>query len=78
MAGKSSIHLIRRFKQRLGNIGARIYGVVLNGIKLNSMEYNYYGYGYTYNYYANPEDDESTPIMEEAVAANSSVHDTKS
>ena len=42
------------------------------------MEYNYYGYGYTYNYYANPEDDESTPIMEEAVAANSSIHDTKS
>ena len=78
MAGKSSIHLIRRFKQRLGNIGARIYGVVLNGIKLNSVEYNYYGYGYTYNYYANPEDDDSTPIMEEAVSANSSVHDTKS
>lgn len=77
MAGKSSIHLIRRFKQRLGNIGARIYGVVLNGIKLNSVEYNYYGYGYTYNYYANPEDDESTPIMEEVVAARSSVHDTK-
>ena len=77
MAGKSSIHLIRRFKQRLGNIGARIYGVVLNGIKLNSMEYNYYGYGYTYNYYANPEDDESTPIMEEVASANASVHETK-
>jgi capsular exopolysaccharide synthesis family protein len=77
MAGKSSIHLIRRFKQRLGNIGARIYGVVLNGIKLNSVEYNYYGYGYTYNYYANPEDDQSTPIMEEVVSANASIHDTK-
>ncbi len=77
MAGKSSIHLIRRFKQRLSNIGARIYGVVLNGIKLNSMEYNYYGYGYTYNYYANPEDDESTPKMEDVVAANASIHDTK-
>ncbi len=77
MAGKSSIHLIRRFKQRLGNIGARIYGVVLNGIKLNSMEYNYYGYGYTYNYYANPEDDESTPMMEEVIAAKDSIHQTK-
>ena len=77
MAGKSSIHLIRRFKQRLGNIGARIYGVVLNGVKLNSVEYNYYGYAYTYNYYANPEDDDSTPIMEEVVSANASVHDTK-
>ena len=25
-------------------IGARIYGVVLNGIKANSMEYDYYGF----------------------------------
>lgn len=76
MAGKSSIHLIRRFKQRLGNIGARIYGVVLNGIKLGSMEYNYYGYGYTYNYYANPEDDD-TPLMEEVATAKASIHETK-
>lgn len=62
MSGKSSIHLMRRFKQRLGNIGARIYGVVLNGIKSNSVEYGYYGYGYTYNYYEHDESD-STPRM---------------
>lgn len=65
MAGKSSMHLMRRFKQRLGNIGARIYGVVLNGIKPNSVEYGYYGYGYTYNYYENDDDDDSTPMMED-------------
>lgn len=64
MAGKSSIHLIRRFKQRLSSIGARIYGVVLNGIKANSVEYGYYGYGYT-SYYAPDDDDDSTPLMEE-------------
>ncbi len=63
MAGKSSIHLMRRFKQRLGNIGARIYGVVLNGIKSNSVEYGYYGYGYTYNYYYTHDDAETTPKM---------------
>ena len=74
MAGKSSIHLMRRFKQRLSNIGARIYGVVLNGIKSDSVEYGYYGYGYTYNYYSSPADD-STPMMEEAEVA--SIHDTK-
>ncbi len=62
MSGKSSIHLMRRFKHRLVNMGARIYGVVLNGIKPNSIEYGYYGYGYNYsNYYAN--DDDSTPVM---------------
>lgn len=64
MAGRSSIHLMRRFKQRLANMGARVYGVVLNGIKPNSIEYGYYGYGYTYNYYEHA-GDESTPLMEE-------------
>jgi Mrp family chromosome partitioning ATPase len=83
MAGKSSIHLMRRFKQRLANIGARIYGVVLNGIKSDSVEYGYYGYGYTYNYYT-ANDDDSTPLMEDVEAAAaaaassaSSIHTTK-
>ena len=70
MAGKSSVHLMRRFKQRLGNIGARIYGVVLNGIKSNSTEYGYYGYGYTYNYYAPDHGDDSTPLMEDVASAH--------
>ena len=72
MAGKSSIHLMRRFKSRLGNIGARIYGVVLNGIKSGSIEYDYYGSGY-YDYYGKSEADEATPFFEEA----ESIHDTK-
>ncbi len=63
MANKSSIHLMRQFKQRVHNIGARIYGVVLNGIKAGSMEYDYYGSGY-YKYYSNSDEDESTPFME--------------
>lgn len=67
MAGKSSIHLMQRFKQRLAGIGARIYGVVLNGIKPNTLEYGYYGYGYTYSYYDTPEDDDTTPRMEDDV-----------
>ena len=56
MAGRSSLHLMRRFKQRLANIGARIYGVVLNGIKSGSTEYYYYGAGY-YDYYGKSEQD---------------------
>lgn len=73
MANKSSIHLMRRFKQRLGAIGARIYGVVLNGIKSGSVEYEYYGAGY-YNYYKHSETDLSTPIMEDV----ETVHTTNS
>lgn len=64
MANKSSIHLMRQFKQRIHSIGARIYGVVLNGIKSGSTEYYYYGSGY-YKYYQTAHDDESTPLLEE-------------
>ncbi len=66
MANKSSIHLMRQFKQRVSNIGARIYGVVLNGIKADSTEYYYYGSGY-YKYYSQAEEDESTPMLEDQV-----------
>jgi succinoglycan biosynthesis transport protein ExoP len=65
LAGKSSIYLTRRFKQRLGSIGARIYGVVLNGIKSNSLDYSYYGYGYASDYYTTNKNDDLTPYMEE-------------
>ena len=69
MAGKSSVHLMRRFKQRLGTIGARIYGVVLNGIRSGSVEYEYYGAGYE-NYYRSADLDDSTPIMEEEMKSD--------
>lgn len=49
MANKSSIHLMRQFKQREDNIGAHIYGVVLNGLKADSTEYYYYDPGYYAN-----------------------------
>ena len=74
MANKSSIHLMRQFKQRVSAIGARIYGVVLNGIKSNSEEYYYYGSGY-YKYYSQADDDESTPMMSDQPKA--APHDTE-
>lgn len=58
MVGKSSIHMIKRFRQRLTGVGSRIYGVVLNGLKRHSVDYGYYGYGYSYYYTYN--DDEPT------------------
>lgn len=73
MAGKSSIHLMRRFKQRMGGIGARIYGVVLNGLKSGSMEYEYYGTGY-YDYYKTADDDTSTPVMETNGVSSNGKH----
>lgn len=70
MAGKSSIQLIRRFKQRLNAVGTRIYGVVLNGIKPDSFEYGYYGYGYEYSYY--DDKDETTPRLKEDIKVENS------
>lgn len=67
MANKSSIHLMRQFKQRVQNLGARIYGVVLNGIRSSSVEYDYYGGSSYYKYYSNAEDDESTPMLNDTV-----------
>ena len=65
MAGKSSLHLMRQFKQRVTAIGARIYGVVLNGLKADSQDYYYYyGSGY-YSYYSQAEEDPSTPYMDD-------------
>jgi polysaccharide biosynthesis transport protein len=77
LAGKSSIYLTRRFKQRLASIGARIYGVVLNGIRSSSMEYNYYGYGYS-SYYTPNKDDDSTPFMEEDIVFTAQERKNKS
>jgi capsular exopolysaccharide synthesis family protein len=71
MAGKSSLHLMRRFKHRAGALGARIYGVVLNGLKSGSAEYDYYS-GY-YDYYGPSGADGDTPVMETV----ETVHSTK-
>jgi hypothetical protein len=46
---------------------------VLNGIKPNNLEYGYYGYGYTYSYYDTPDDDETTPRMEEDAAVQATT-----
>lgn len=48
--GKSSKHVVRRARDLLVRSGARVVGVVLNAIDLNSPEYyGYYGYG-NYSY----------------------------
>jgi capsular exopolysaccharide synthesis family protein len=46
-AGKSSRQIIRRSRQLLNDIGARIFGVVLNKVNLRNQD-NYYSQGYYY------------------------------
>jgi capsular exopolysaccharide synthesis family protein len=45
--GKSSRHIVRRSKQLLNDVGAKIFGVVLNNVNLHSHDYYYYQ-----NYYS--------------------------
>lgn len=61
--GRSSRGVVRRAKQQLVDVGANIFGVVLNNVRLDAPDYYYSGY-YS-NYYANPEDEE---VVEEADA----------
>jgi Mrp family chromosome partitioning ATPase len=54
--GKSSRAIVRRAKQQLLDIGAHIYGIVLNNVKLEGSA-NYYYYGYYSSYYESDEGD---------------------
>ena len=49
--GRSSRAVVRRAKQQLLDVGAHIFGVVLNNVKLETQDYYYSGY-YSSNYYS--------------------------
>ena len=43
------------------DIGAHIFGVVLNNVKLETQDYYYTGY-YSSHYYTNPDDEEEADV----------------
>src|SRR5262249_49779704 len=49
--GKSSRHVVRRSKQLLNDVGAKVLGVVLNNVNLQSHDYYYYQTYYGRKYY---------------------------
>jgi len=49
--GKSSRHVVRRARQVLQDVGAKIFGVVLNNVNLRSQDYYYYQRYYQQSYY---------------------------
>lgn len=53
--GKSSRAVVRRAKQQLLDVGAHLYGIVLNNVKLEGS--NSYYYGYYSSYYEADDDD---------------------
>ena len=58
--GRSSRAVVRRAKQQLLDVGAHIFGVVLNNVKIESHDYYYAGYAgyYKSGYYSAAEDAE--------------------
>lgn len=50
--GKSSRHVVKRSRQLLQDVGAKIFGVVLNNVNLQSHDYYYYQRYYGSNYYS--------------------------
>jgi succinoglycan biosynthesis transport protein ExoP len=54
--GRSSRAVVRRAKQQLLDVGAHLFGIVLNNVKLEANDY-YYGYGYYSNYYSQDDDE---------------------
>src|SRR5258705_1353727 len=65
--GKSSRAVVRRAKQQLLDVGAHIFGVVLNNVKLESQDYYYSGY-YSSYYSETEEDSKSRDVGDETVA----------
>ena len=66
MAETSSLHLLQQLKQRAENIGAHLYGVVLNDLKAGSTDYYNYDMGY-YSYYGQTDEESSESADERAL-----------
>ncbi|MGH9872403.1 MAG: GumC family protein [Pyrinomonadaceae bacterium] len=71
--GKSSRHVVKRSRQLLQDVGAKIFGVVLNNVSLQSHDYYYYQRYYGSSYYKSDGDEE----MESAAAVASSSVDVR-
>jgi capsular exopolysaccharide synthesis family protein len=65
--GKSSRAVVRRAKQQLLDVGAHIFGVVLNNVKLETQDYYYSGY-YS-EYYTEADGDRPEGSPDQAPAA---------
>jgi len=71
--GKSSRHVVKRSRQLLQDVGAKIFGVVLNNVNLQSHDYSYYQRYYDSDYYTGNGEEE----METAAAGATSPLDLR-
>ena len=69
--GKSSRHVVRRSRQLLHDVGAKVFGVVLNNVNLQSNDYYYYQRYYGSNYYKSEGESELSAPPPAAAGATS-------
>ncbi|MFN2599068.1 MAG: polysaccharide biosynthesis tyrosine autokinase, partial [Pyrinomonadaceae bacterium] len=65
--GRSSRAVVRRAKQQLLDVGAHIFGIVLNNVKQDSPDYYYY-VGYYSSYYGNDANGDGSEESDETLA----------
>ena len=58
-SGKTSRAVVRRARQVLQDVGAKIFGVVLNRVNVREHDYYYYYGGYYSRYYHKEEEEVS-------------------
>jgi capsular exopolysaccharide synthesis family protein len=68
--GKSSRHVVKRSRQLLQDVGAKIFGVVLNNVNLQSHDYYYYQRYYGSNYYSGNGEEEMSSAAASASSSN--------
>lgn len=71
--GKSSRHVVKRSRQLLQDVGAKIFGVVLNNVNLQSHDYYYYQRYYGSRYYKSDGEEE----LEKAASGAASTIDVR-
>lgn len=59
--GKTSRHIVKRSRQLLNDVGAKIFGVVLNNISIQSQDYYYYQRYYGARSYKSDADERAMP-----------------
>jgi capsular exopolysaccharide synthesis family protein len=64
--GKSSRHVVKRSRQLLQDVGAKIFGVVLNNVNLQTHDYYYYQRYYGSNYYSGNGEEEMETVATSA------------
>jgi Mrp family chromosome partitioning ATPase len=71
--GRSSRAVVRRAKQQLMDVGAHIFGIVLNNVKPDSSNSYYYYYSSYYSGYYAEEEENGAGAAEEATAGRTTA-----